>query len=605
LENKFLETNLEKKTNSPTSDDSIIDATGQSLTIEHKLYYKKYWKGVPFWQSQFIFSYADLYHTNPDQKKFYYKFKTDFNKGVYLDLQSNENYAFILLFDLVEEYEVNRNITKLENKLLTLAEYYPSTMTYATGLIQKKKDEKKEDVHVSRAYMLKYLKSYEEDEQSKPGNKYKKLLNLNNDEIRLLNKITYEGSSFWKIGYTDVEIIKLFLKTIEILQEKYIEEETLLEIQLTAVANVILKYNTIGKFRGQAYNFTLAATINELYNTILKYCENILRLHYGVSRKISVSHNYTNPVIHGEFESRILSKTKDILIDLVDTIRLPDLAMEIELNAQYLYRWKAHYKEITDKFNYHPAPFFEAITNLGKINRQNPALKFIYYEATKFALKMDSTIALKLYIYFLYYDRLSVQQEKLITVKEIKKTLFKTKDQLSKFENIQAKLNQDRDLEAALESATYFFIPQRKKIQLDKLSINEVVKEHADTVELLGSYLQDEEEIKNEVAKQSIAKKPITKQTVKKETNLKSSHFRIDIPFTELQLSLLELFSKNKFTLTEAKIKSFSNSKGVLKNQLIESMNELCFEIIDDLLIEEEEGKYIINPDNYRLVLAV
>ena len=41
----------------------------------------------------------------------------------------------------------------------------------------------------------------------------------------------------------------------------------------------------------------------------------------------------------------------------------------------------------------------------------------------------------------------------------------------------------------------------------------------------------------------------------------------------------------------------------MFRNQLIESINESCFETLDDILIEEEEDYYQINEDYYKQIL--
>jgi hypothetical protein len=51
-------------------------------------------------------------------------------------------------------------------------------------------------------------------------------------------------------------------------------------------------------------------------------------------------------------------------------------------------------------------------------------------------------------------------------------------------------------------------------------------------------------------------------------------------------------------------LETFAKSKGVFKNQLIESINEICYEILDDVLIEEEDEFYTINPDYYQKLLV-
>ena len=50
--------------------------------------------------------------------------------------------------------------------------------------------------------------------------------------------------------------------------------------------------------------------------------------------------------------------------------------------------------------------------------------------------------------------------------------------------------------------------------------------------------------------------------------------------------------------------KGMAKERGVFKNQLIDSINEACFETIDDVLIEEEEENYVIYEHYYQNILA-
>jgi hypothetical protein len=44
--------------------------------------------------------------------------------------------------------------------------------------------------------------------------------------------------------------------------------------------------------------------------------------------------------------------------------------------------------------------------------------------------------------------------------------------------------------------------------------------------------------------------------------------------------------------------------KGLFPGGLIESINESCYEKLDDLLIEEEDENYIMNPGYYQIITA-
>ena len=56
--------------------------------------------------------------------------------------------------------------------------------------------------------------------------------------------------------------------------------------------------------------------------------------------------------------------------------------------------------------------------------------------------------------------------------------------------------------------------------------------------------------------------------------------------------------------MLQTEFEAFAKSKGVFKNQLIESINDICFERLDDVLIEEDEEYYTVNQYYYHKLLA-
>jgi len=157
-------------------------------------------------------------------------------------------------------------------------------------------------------------------------------------------------------------------------------------------------------------------------------------------------------------------------------------------------------------------------------------------------------------------------------------------------------------LTKALNSVPQVYAIKRKKIQLDKSLIKEVQQQHSGTVELLNEYLRDEnlEELDN---------KPVLDEQIEisidhSKTEETISIYLKDFVFKPIHTSTLEFFSKNNFSILQSEFEIFAKSKGAFKNQLIENINEICFENLDDLLIEEDEEYYTINQDYYQKILA-
>ena len=56
-------------------------------------------------------------------------------------------------------------------------------------------------------------------------------------------------------------------------------------------------------------------------------------------------------------------------------------------------------------------------------------------------------------------------------------------------------------------------------------------------------------------------------------------------------------------SILQSEFETFAKSKGAFKNQLIDSINEICYEHLDDNLIEADDKYYIINQDYYQKIL--
>ena len=63
-----------------------------------------------------------------------------------------------------------------------------------------------------------------------------------------------------------------------------------------------------------------------------------------------------------------------------------------------------------------------------------------------------------------------------------------------------------------------------------------------------------------------------------------------------------KLFSKSNFSVPQSELEVFAKSKGIFKNQLIVSINEACYNLLDDVLIEEEDDYYTINTNYFQRI---
>jgi hypothetical protein len=596
-------------TSSSTSnynDDSIIDVTDQSYRINSNSNLKKYSSGVPYWAHRYIYSYSEINNASSDQKKFYAIFKNSFLNGEYFDLEGKTNYAFILLFDLLIEFDNHENISKLESQLKILGQCYPNTKSYGVSFLIQKMEANGDSDGISRlrAEDRYGYQNYNTDYNYwKLGSKYKTKLKLNDEEVKILNKLWYPSNNFCSIEYCCVEILKLYITVIDNLKTSYNREGTTIDAQFLAVADVIARKHFKYKNGSQNYKYSIETTTNEFYSHIFKHCENAVREYFGHKRKINTDTYYTPAEAKTEFETKIISKVSELLPVLISKVSLPDEATEIELYSQNTNRWKIKFEELTTRYNEKPKEFIDSIVTLGKLNKKNPSIENIFYEASKFIAKYDKESALLLYVHYLFHDIKSSTFDNKQLTKTIQKNLFKTNEQLHHFEIIVSELIKDKDLEKALKNVSKVYEVKRKKIQLDTTSIKEVQQQHSGTVELLNEYLKDDFEDENN----SIKSQEINNEEIKIEITQKSeeiSHFAFvnDLAFSPIDILALELFSKNSFSIPQSELEIFAKSKGIFKNQLIESINETCYNFLDDVLIEEEDDYYTINTKYFQRI---
>ncbi|MDR2773434.1 MAG: hypothetical protein LBC19_01605 [Tannerella sp.] len=577
---------------------SIIDVTPVKEP-ENSYPPKKQTFDVPYWAHQYVYSYSEINNASREQKDFYFHFKNRFLNGECLDLNGNLNYAFILLFDLLNYYDKHGDIAKLENQLKLLGQYYPKTKSYANSFLIKRMENAGDYGRAARIREEVY-------DFWKLGVKYREMLNLDLNQVELLNSILYSHNNFNAIDFCMKEIIKLYLPLVDELKNKYVQEGTTLDAEFESVATLIAKQkynypkdlNTINKH-------LVDGVVCELHSNIFRYCENAVREFYGHKRKITIDIDYKTKTKE-LYEAKIYSKITELLPDLVLKITQPDDATEIELNSQNTTRWKTKFKILTENYTDNPKEFVNAVIALGKLNESNPSVEVIFFEASKFIAKHDNISALSLYIHYLYHDLESSTFDNRQLTKTVQKSLFKNNEQVRDFETIVSKLIQSRDLDKALKDVSSIYAQKRKKIQLNADSVEEVRHQHSGTVELLNEYLQDDYEDENNAIKtREINNDEIEIEIIQKAINAPTSPYISSIPFSPVHISLLALFAKNNLSVLQCEIETFAKSKGLFKNQIIENVNSVCYEQLDDNLIEEEDDEYYtINPNYYQTILV-
>lgn len=587
-------------------EDNIIDVTGQGYYLEKKL--KKYVEGVPYWAHHYVYSYSEINSATSAQKRFYSIYKNEFLKGEYLDLEGNTNYAFILLFDLLEEYDIHKNSHESEKRIEALGNYYPKTARYGMPFLIKRMQSHGDYEGISRLrqdQQVTYQGYYQYSEDWKLGTKYKAKLDLTESQVQLLNRLWVPNNNFCSIEFCRTELVKLFLVVIKGLEEYYIQIGASLEEEFKAVADVIAKKQYRYRAGSTNYNYSMDSIFNEIYAIIFKLSENELREKYGHKRKVNIEMVYV-PAAKQELEAKILVPVKQVLVKNISMVQTPDNGTEIELNAQNTSRWKISFDQITSMYNDNAQKFYKQVLALGELNKKNPSIENIFFESSKFISKYDNEASLKLYAFYIYYDLQSKTFDNKQLTKTIQKNLFKSNDQLREFEVILSDLIKSMDLNHALERIPQIYVVKRKQIKLDKEAIKDVHSQHADTVELLNEYLQDEyEDESTSIKSHELNTDEVEIDIIQKSEESTSNSYMNVLSLSSIQIATIEYFVKSNYAVAFQELEAFAKLQGSFKNHLIESINEACYDRFDDVLIDEEDNAYILNENYYHQLLTL
>lgn len=600
-----------KDTNNVT-ESSIIEVSEESFNVTIEKEQNN--TDIPHWSHMYVYSYDDLNYANKEQKNFYFNFRDRFLKGEEVTMEGNTNYAFILYFDLLNEYEKHHDIELLEQQFKRLGACSPKTKSYALdslrNLLRDKGDPeslaKVNELHDHR-YQYEYGFSDYDPDAYKLGRLYKEKLDLNKQQVSWLNKFYNPSNVFLSIEGCCVATINYYLLILKELSKQLKKNNTTLAKEIKLLKEqVLLHYKEENQYQLGSYEMGYYSSQIEsnLYLIIFKKAENIVRELFGHKRKVSTQFPYQQ--IETIFEEKIDVVLIPIMEDLKAEVSVPDYETQVELNAQNVNRWKIFFGQLKFKLeSNNQKEFITGIAELEKVNQKNPNIEHIFYEASKTIARQNQTIALQYYAKYIYYDLKSKKIDNKPINKTLQKLLFKTDQQLSDFKDIISKLILDKDIQVAIEEITKIYDPKRKKIVLDSQAIKKVEQKHSGTVELLNQYLTNDESISNTESsvknEGEIVETSIKEQIAKKDT---FPSFTEKLSLSKIQKEVLFKISENDFSITMDQIETLAMAEGMFKNQLIDSINDSCAELLDgEVLIEEDDDSYVIEESYYNELL--
>lgn len=594
-----------------TSDETVVDVNEEEfdLTIDQQLLTEKETIAPPYWPHTYVYSYSEIKHGTREQRKFYFYFKSKVTDGEFVDIQGNTNYAFILYFDFLNEYESHKDIKLLEEQFKLLGEISPKTKNYTLNSLLDELRKRTDSYSIDRlkdleepSYQFEQGYSDYNPDLYKLGNQYKDKLGLTKMEVRWLNKFYNPSNVFNSIEGCSVAIINIYLKVLNSTNSKLKKDNSNIGKKLEELFDKVidkekLKFGSYNKEGEKKWAFLSFQEV--VFLTFFKSVENAVREKYSHKRKLSLEgfHPYIksteviNEWIGNDFNSFLDEK----LIDITP----PDLDTQLALNAQNVNRWKTDFTKLKTGFKSEEKKLFiTGVEKLEESNQKNPNIENIFFEASKFIAKHDNVQALKYYAKYIYYDLNSKVFNNKELTKTVQKSLFKTEEQINDFKRVLADLIETKDIDKALEEINTLYVSKRKQIKLDRTEIKQVEQKHAGTVELLSGYLETDIEVLEE--EQPSREEEII--IVTPQTN--DSIFKLEISLNKVQEELLEKIVNNSFKIPQTEVDQFATVNNLFKNQLIDSINETCEELLEgEALIEEEDENYVIEESYYNEIV--
>lgn len=602
-------------------DINIVDVTNQSYQLNKNIRLVKYPKSIPYWGYFDNLVYSNLEKASPQQINFYTIFKESFLKNQYYNLDySGKNYVQILVFDFIREYHADKDIQKLNQHFVVIKKLYEVATSicnfFLKEILIKIGDEKRLANHL-KAIRLDYDFKSLNDEEWALGYRYQIKLDLSDAEVEHLNHLDFQENSFNTIEPCLVEILKLYLKTLYALNKSFEQDNTTIDIAFKIVADLIARKNF--RFRNGSRNYfkSVESSYEDFAHHILKSCENEVRKKYTIKPKLIKGSALFHIDAKKAFDTIIEQKLTACIQPFIQDIQAISATYEVELNTINPTRWKITFEALKNSFNGDITTFSEGIQRLISINPNNPSIENLYLEASKCIVTHNKELALAFYIKYIDQNRKTDLHKLKAFPKTFNKILFSDKKQQEQFEAIVESYSADKNLENALQQIPKIYAIVRKKIKIDTETVKDVQKAHAETVELLEEYLKDDLEefiqppiITTPVKEKSTAKaakvaKVDKSEKVEKPNTLILAKYIATLHFNEIDLKLLDLLEKNNFSMLQSDIEQFAKSNGVFKNQLIEHINDICFDAIDDVLIEEDDEKYTINKHYFSKITAL
>jgi hypothetical protein len=158
----------------------------------------------------------------------------------------------------------------------------------------------------------------------------------------------------------------------------------------------------------------------------------------------------TNKATNNEFEERIGFAYTKALEEYASQISIPSESLLIELYAHYSTYWNYVLKKLSNQ-SIDPDFYLEKVVEFARFNAKNPNLSCLFLDAHKEMAKMNPSVSLLLFAYYMKFDISSESPLNREMLQNSEKIIYQSQTDYESYGAIFAQLKSDGDLNWAIE----------------------------------------------------------------------------------------------------------------------------------------------------------
>lgn len=315
-----------------------------------------------------------------------------------------------------------------------------------------------------------------------------------------------------------------------------------------------------------------------------------------------------------KYFSTALNKTTgyDISKHIEDELEplLPTLPLvAADITYKFNQYWKEVYATIVDDYQLtdNLAEYWQKVDDLLQKNRKCSNLNMLYAAIVKDTYQTDASKAR------VYYIKGCLQCQRLVKIGiKIVGKLF-GKDRYDEFTDIIDRYVTDHDVAKAKAAIADLFTVKAKTLAIDTSVIASKAAQQQQTADMLAEILRQEDaEEPAETLIEPAEEAPVEVEPAPAEEAPKAEGATLEAPvlaegavaFSEHQQDLLNYFVQHGYRCACDEVLDYIQGFGEFGELFIDTLNELCYDILDDNLIEQEDDEYVINEDYYHKLLG-